>query len=302
MGNLFANEIEELAIERILKFSKIAKAMKFDICVAFSGGKDSQVVYDLCKRSGIDFKAYFNHSFESCTTLRFIRENYPEVIWRRDHKFGFIQNICVNHGGMLPTVFSAYCCSDYKHNSKYVDKCSIVGVRKSESLKRRKYTTMMWKNKTIYDKNRKLANDYFEEHCQSVGNTSVIQLKPIIDWNDDDVWNYIHAHGLPINPEYLNGSKRVGCIVCPKTNFTINAASLIKYPKLIDAFILAREKGRCGIDWIITSESKDYSDDKVQYICRWLNHSFMPFTKKQEALYRKVREAYDKMKKKQNEK
>lgn len=34
----------------------------------------------------------------------------------------------------------------------------------------------------------------------------------------------------------------------------------------------------------------------------WLNHSFMPFTKKQEALYGKVIEAYDNMKKKQNDK
>lgn len=80
-----------------------------------------------------------------------------------------------------------------------------------------------------------------------------------------------------------------------EANFTSNAASLIKYPKLIDAFILAREKGHYDIDWNITGENKDYSDDKVQYICRWLNHSFMPFTKKQEALYEEVRKAYDNM-------
>jgi len=302
MNNLFAKEIEDTAIERIQKFSKIAKTMKFDICVAFSGGKDSQVVYDLCKRSGVDFKAYFNHSFESCTTLRFIRENYPDVIWRRDHEFGFIQNIRVNHGGFLPTVQAAYCCKDYKHNPKYVDECSIVGVRKAESARRRSRTAIEVKNKSVLKKNKALIDDYFEEHCQSTGAASVIQLKPIIDWNDDDVWNYIHAHGLPINPEYLNGSKRVGCIVCPKANFTSNAVNLIKFPKLIDTFILAREKGGINIDWMITSDNKDYSDDKVQYICRWLNHSFMPFTKKQEALYGKVKEAYDNMKKKQNEK
>lgn len=70
----------------------------------------------------------------------------------------------------------------------------------------------------------------------------------------------------------------------------------MKYPKLIDAFILAREKAdRNGnqIGWVITSENKDYSNDKPYYICRWLNHSFMPFTKKQEELYKQVREKYD---------
>lgn len=293
--NLFAKEMEQIAIERIRKFEKIADMMGFEICLGFSGGKDSQVCYDLCKRSGAKFKAYFNHSFENSITLKFIREHYPEIIWRRDHKFGFIQNIRVNHGGFIPTVQAAYCCKDYKHNPKYVDSCSIVGVRKAESARRRDRTAIEVKNRSVLNKNKALIDDYFEEHCQSTGTASVIQLKPIIDWSDDDVWNYIHTHGLPINPEYLNGRKRVGCIVCPKANFTSNAASLIKYPKLIDAFILAREKGRCDIDWNITSENKDYSDDKVQYICRWLNHSFMPFTKKQEALYEEVRKAYDNM-------
>lgn len=34
--------------------------MGFEVCLGFSGGKDSQVCYDLCKRSGIEFKAYYN--------------------------------------------------------------------------------------------------------------------------------------------------------------------------------------------------------------------------------------------------
>lgn len=45
--NLFAEEIEQTAIERIQKFSKIAKAMGFEVRLGFSGGKDSQVCYDL---------------------------------------------------------------------------------------------------------------------------------------------------------------------------------------------------------------------------------------------------------------
>lgn len=77
--DIFLKEYEQIAIERIQKFAKIAKAMSFDIHLGFSGGKYSQVCYDLCKRSGIDFTAFFNHSFESCTTLRFIKEYYPEV-------------------------------------------------------------------------------------------------------------------------------------------------------------------------------------------------------------------------------
>ena len=41
--NLFDEEIEQLAIDRIRKFAKIAGKMGFDVCLGFSEGKDSQV-------------------------------------------------------------------------------------------------------------------------------------------------------------------------------------------------------------------------------------------------------------------
>ena len=298
MNTLFDKEMEETAISRIQRFAKLTKAMELgDVCLGFSGGKDSQVVYDLCLRAGIEFKAYYNVAFESSITKTFIRRHYPEVVWRQEHKFGFIDNICKNHNGLLPTVQMAYCCADYKHNPKYVDKSSIVGVRRAESMARKKRTTVAAKNKTILKKNKQLIGSYFEEHCQSTGSAHVIQLKPIIDWTDNEVWGYIHRHKLPINPEYEN-RKRVGCIVCPKANFNSNYKALLDNPKLIDAFIRAREKGKLQINWIITSDNKDYSEDKPYYICRWLNHSFMPFTKRQEEEYREVRKVYDSIKNK----
>lgn len=291
MANLFDKEIEQEAISRIKKFATIAKKMGYPISVGFSGGKDSQVVYDLCKRAGIEFTAYFNHSFESTITLNFIRDNYPDVIKRREHKYGFIQNIIVNHGGMLPSVTKAYCCKDYKHNKKYVDKIAILGIRREESHKRASRTTLSIKNKTTQKGLKPIVNEYFKEQCQSTGTTNILTLNPIIDWTDKEVWEYIHKYKLPINPEYKE-FKRVGCIVCPKANFTSNYKALLKYPKLIDCFIKARETGERQ-NWVITRDNKDYSEDKVYYICRWLNHSFMPFTMKQEEYYKLVKLRYE---------
>lgn len=290
MSGLFDIEFERIAIARIQKFAKIAKAYSFEIALGFSGGKDSQVVYDLCRRAGIPFKAYYNVAFESAPTRRFIREYYPDVVWRRDHKFGFIENISKNHCGLLPTVEIAYCCHDYKHNPKYVDKCSIVGVRKQEGAARSTRTSISYRNKTTQKRMSANVGEYFVESCQSVGTASVIQLLPIVDWLKQDVWSYIYRYGLPINPEY-NESERVGCIVCPKQNLSHNYKTLIKMPKLIDCFIRAKEKAP-NCDWIITSDNKDYSDDKVYYICRWLNRSFRPFSKRQREEYELVKQAY----------
>lgn len=289
--NMFAQDIEEEAISRIQRFAKIAQAMELDIAVGFSGGKDSQAVYDLCKRAGIKFTAYYNECFESNVTKKFIRENYPDVVWRREHKFGFIQNIAENHKGLLPMVQRAFCCEDYKHNNKHVDKCSITGVRKSESNARASRTAFSFKNKTTRKQMQSVVNEYFVENCQSIGTASIISLLPIVDWSDEDVWNYIRIHKLPINPEYAE-HKRIGCMVCPKVNFTSNFKNLMKHPKLIDAFIWAKSFSP-NCDWIITSENADFSDDKVQYICRWLNHSFMPFSKKQVAMFEQVKARYE---------
>lgn len=291
---LFTNEFEQEAITRIVKFSKIAETLGYEIAVGFSGGKDSQVVYDLCQRSGIQFTAYFNHAFESSTTLKFIREHYPDVVWRRDHNFGFIENIWKNHYSLLPTVEMSYCCKDYKHNPKYVDNASIVGVRRAESIGRKKRKVFEGRNKTVIKHHRALFTEYFSDECIGRGTGSVIQLKPIVDWSDDEVWDYIKRHHLPVNPEYKR-LKRVGCLVCPKADMTTNYRALLEYPKLIDAFIKAREK-RSDVDWCIQKESKDFKDNKVEYICRWLNHSFRPFTKRQRALYELVKENYQKQK------
>lgn len=295
--NLFTDEYERIAIDRIQRFARVAEMMGEEIHLGFSGGKDSQVVYDLCVRSGIPFRAFYNVSFESPTTKAFIREYYPEVIWRRSCKYGYIENIIKKHHGLLPTVQISYCCEDYKHPVGLLDRCSITGVRKAESRARSTRTTFSYRNKSV-KKTFPGINDYFLESCQSVGSKSVISLLPIVDWSDREVWDYINRHGLPVNPEYkLNN--RVGCIVCPKANFTRNFVYLMRYPKLVDAFISAQERFPSK-SWLIHSDGVDYKDDKPYYICRWLNRSFLPFTKSQQVLYDKWREKYNQIKNDKN--
>lgn len=293
--SLFLDEFVEIAISRIRKFEKIAEAMGYSVAVGFSGGKDSQVVYDLCKKSGIKFTAYFNHSFEDKTTLNFIRKHYPDVIWRRNTKYGFFENIRLKHNGLLPTSECAYCCNDYKHSGKNSDACSIIGVRREESKARSSRKVFEAKNKTTIKRNSALFSEYFTENCTGSGATSIIQLKPIVDWTENEVYEYLSVNKIPINPEYKNFT-RVGCVICPKANFESNVKSLIKYPKLINAVISSRENANNErIDWLINSDNKDYTQNKVEYVCRWLNHSFRPFSKKQQLLFEQFLEKYKKL-------
>ena len=255
--------MEQEAITRIKKFAKLAKSMNMEVAVGFSGGKDSLVVYHLCKRAEIDCKFYFNHSLEAPETLQYIRTQFPDVIWRRT-ALGFFEHLQKNINGLLPTPTTAWCCETYKHNPKFIDDCVILGVRRVESA-----------------------------GCQGSTSNHKLSLMPIVDWNDIDIYEYIIKYNLPINPLYEQGFRRVGCMICPKANFTRNFEMLMKYPKLINCAIGARERSNGNIDWRITSDDKDYRSDKVYYICRWLNHGFMPFSKTQQALYETFREYYD---------
>lgn len=54
--------------------------------VAFSGGKDSCVVLDLCRRAGVKHDAHYNvTTVDQPELVNFIRECYPEA-WRGRNK------------------------------------------------------------------------------------------------------------------------------------------------------------------------------------------------------------------------
>lgn len=86
-------------------------------------------------------------------------------------------------------------------------------------------------------KDQDLERKMFEE-CKLKGEKI---CNPIIDWTEDDVWDFIDGRNLPVNPMYKMGFKRVGCIGCPyngdrKVLFTL-------WPKYKKAYIDAMERG-----------------------------------------------------------
>ena len=68
---------DELAIELIKAYEPPA-----GYHVAFSGGKDSVVILDLVKRSGVKYDAHYSVSpIDPVEIHRFIRQYHPEVQW-----------------------------------------------------------------------------------------------------------------------------------------------------------------------------------------------------------------------------
>lgn len=65
-------------------------------------------------------------------------------------------------------------------------------------------------------------------------------INPIIEWEDDDVWEFIHKYNVPYCELYDQGYKRLGCIGCPMN--TTAAAELERYPKYKHLYMKAFER------------------------------------------------------------
>ena len=71
----------EMAIQRLKVFEP-----PDGYYVAFSGGKDSQCVYHLCKMAGVKFDAHYAMtSVDPPELIWFIRKHYPDVEFTRQH-------------------------------------------------------------------------------------------------------------------------------------------------------------------------------------------------------------------------
>jgi phosphoadenosine phosphosulfate reductase len=89
-------------------------------------------------------------------------------------------------------------------------------------------------------------------------------LNPVIDWTEGDVWEYIRERGLPYNPLYDMGHRRVGCIGCPMKK---NRRELEENPRWAALYKRAGEKHLDSL----SGERKDYQKDIETYYNWWLN-------------------------------
>lgn len=168
----------------------------------FSGGKDSQVMLDLFKKSGVNYTSYYNVTTnDPPENVYFIRKNYPEVIFIHP-QFTFLE--LIYRKGILPCRGTRFCCK-YLKEEKSGRGFVAVGVRAEESTTRSKYVKIEFSSKEpnsrIFDIGRMRKN-------------RKVLFRPILEWREDEIWQYIEDNNLPTNPCYENRG-RVGCLFCP---------------------------------------------------------------------------------------
>ncbi len=204
--------------------------------IAFSGGKDSMLLLDLCHRVlPLTVPVVFSDTdMELPSTYDVWKQvqNDPRYAGRPFMKVTAERSALENWELFgPPSRVLRWCCSVHKSTPAilalkeyfgnfHAKLLAFVGVRADESLRRAEY----------------------DDIGEGGKNSSQTQAMPILGWSAHELWLYTFREQLVINDAYRKGIPRVGCIMCPLT--TKRQADLIRqiYPEHIQPFVLAIEQ------------------------------------------------------------
>lgn len=238
--------LQKKIVQSIRLLEGIQKRYEGEIELAYSGGKDSDVILQLAKEAGIKYRA-----IHKCTTidppgtLAHVNEMNVEI---RRPKESFFQ-LVARKG--FPSRFSRFCCEKLKEY-KILDK-AIIGVRKDESRAR--------------------SNRYNEPTmCRFYGaqkeENHVEQIYPILEWTIEDVKEFIIDRGLKLAPMYydeegkIDVTRRLGCMCCPLASRKKRIIEFQKHPLIAKAYLRAGQK-------FMDSHPKCKAREKYENVYEW---------------------------------
>lgn len=244
----------EYSINLLKKSEKMALEMDPEngFYLAFSGGKDSQVLYHLAIMGGVKFKAHMNlTSVDPPEVIRFVKQHYPEVELIKPKMSIYDM---AKKKGCLPTQHVRWCCEEFKEMSG-AGKVTLIGIRREESSRRAK------RNEVEMDKHKFSGSfDQWSEHREKmvtcVGGKDKILVSPILYWTSRDVWEFLNSNGIPHCSLYDKGYNRIGCLLCPMSNHKQKVREIRDFPHIKTNWIKAIEWLREN-KWTDTSLSKD---------------------------------------------
>lgn len=247
------SDLEHTAIERLKAASEMSlQHYGKPLVICISGGKDSSVITELAIRAGIPAEFMHSHTTaDAPETVRFVRSefkrleelgyqctlNMPTYKGKRVSMWSLIPQKL-----MPPTRCVRYCCSVLKEgggSGRFI----ATGVRWAESVSRKN-------NRGVFErlgsstKNKLILNNDNDEKRMLFENCRLkakLVVNPIIDWQNDDVYDFLGDAKCQMNPLYGEGQCRVGCVGCPMAGKKVREAGFLRWPKYKNLYLLAFE-------------------------------------------------------------
>lgn len=205
--DLFRGRIDrvQIAIDRLKMFEP-----QEGYYLAYSGGKDSDTILASAKMSGVTFDAHYHLTTVDPPELVYHVRKHPEVEVSKPKKNMWQ---LIQYKKIPPTRVVRYCCRELKENGG-TGRTVITGVRASESIKRH---------------NRKMTEICYTDITKKY-------LHVIIDWTENDVWEFLKKYNISYCKLYNEGYKRLGCVLCPLKSQKERMRDLQKYPRIAKAY------------------------------------------------------------------
>lgn len=212
-NTLFLGRIDkvQLAVDRLRQFEPPEGYYG-----AFSGGKDSVALKAVASLAEVKVDWHYNlTTVDPPEIVQFIRQQHPEVQIHRPAMT--MWQLIGEKKRMPPTRIARWCCEYLKEgrgSERETGRLIITGIRWAESSKRAGRRTV--------------------EQCKK--GKGRIFVNPIIDWEDEDVWEFIKAESIAYCSLYDEGFKRLGCIGCPLAGKEGMLREFKRWPKYRKAY------------------------------------------------------------------
>lgn len=257
------NKVEE-SLEILEVAAQISKDYYgFPLIIAYSGGKDSDVMLHLALKANIEFEVlYSTTTVDAPQTMKHIRHIFKRLndMGIKTHRTkptykGDPINMfsLIEKKGIPPTRLVRYCCDVLKEAST-PNRVTAVGVRESESRTREGRAEFnIGKRKNSKHFNVKHVKEVFDSakvqdpiwDCLIVANARARKemiVNPIYHWSNSEIWTYIKENDIPYNELYDMGYSRVGCILCPMAKKSEKKRDEINFPWMKQNYIKAFDR------------------------------------------------------------
>lgn len=235
-------------------------ASMHNFTLAYSGGKDSQVLAWLIKEAGVKCEMVYNNTtIDPPGTISWCQKNGARV---QHNELSFLD--LVEKKG-FPTMFRRFCCKELKE--KFISSYVFIGVRADESVKRSKCYSdcedIVYYSKNLY------ANRFM----------------PLLQFSTKDIGDLITERSIECHPLYYDKegkfdvNRRLGCIGCPLQGDR-GKQDFIRYP------VLLKQMLRRGILYHQRMGRTDYDAAlNLVYNLFYSNHGHKRFTQTYEGLF-----------------
>ena len=177
---------------------------KNDAALSSSLGAEDQVLTDMIFK--LDSKA----NIFTLDTGRLHPETY-NVMDETNLKYNVKLNVFFPKNEDIETLYNTQGING--HFESIDNRKNCCGIRKMEPLKRALKPLKVWITglraaQSVTRTDMPIVE--FDEHFD------VVKVNPLINWNEDDVWDYIKANSVPYNKLHDQGYPSIGCAPCTR--------------------------------------------------------------------------------------